>query len=45
MRCTKQDYRWQLDIYKRTWDPHSIDATSPEDIFGNRAYDFYKNPR
>lgn len=39
------NYRWQLDIYKRTWDPHSIDATSPEDIFGNRAYDFYKNPR
>lgn len=39
------NYRWQLDIYKRTWDPHSIDATSPEDIFGNRAYDFYKTPR
>ena len=39
------NYRWQLDIYKRTWDPHSIDATGPEDIFGNRAYDFYKNPR
>jgi GWxTD domain-containing protein len=39
------NYRWQLDIYKRTWDPHSIDAISPEDIFGNRAYDFYKNPR
>lgn len=39
------NYRWQLDIYKRTWDPHSIDATSPEDIFGNRASDFFKNPR
>lgn len=39
------NYRWQLEIYKRTWDPHSIDQTGPEDVFGNRAYDFYKNPR
>ncbi|MBK9290729.1 MAG: GWxTD domain-containing protein [Bacteroidetes bacterium] len=39
------NYRWQLDIYKRTWDPHSIDATRPEDIFGNRADDFFRTPR
>lgn len=39
------NYRWQLDIYKRTWDPNSIDATSPPDAFGNRATDFYRNPR
>lgn len=39
------NYRWQLDVYKRTWDPNSIDETGPEDAFGNRAYDFYKNPR
>lgn len=39
------NYRWQLEIYKRTWDPHSIDQTGPEDAFGNRAYDFYKNPK
>ncbi len=39
------NYRWQLDIYKRTWDPNNIDQAGPEDAFGNRAYDFYKNPR
>lgn len=39
------NYRWQLDIYKRTWDPNSIDQTGPEDTFGNRALDFYTNPR
>ena len=39
------NYRWQLEVYKRTWDPNSVDETGPEDIFGNRAFDFYKNPR
>ncbi|KAF0129162.1 MAG: hypothetical protein FD155_2651 [Bacteroidetes bacterium] len=39
------NYRWQLEIYKRTWDPNNIDDTGPEDAFGNKAYDFYKNPR
>jgi GWxTD domain-containing protein len=39
------NYRWQLDIYKRTWDPNNIDQAGPEDAFGNRAFDFYKNPR
>lgn len=39
------NYRWQLDIYKRTWDPNNIDQTSPDDAFGNRAYDYYKHPR
>jgi GWxTD domain-containing protein len=31
------NYRWQLDIYRRTWDPNSIDATAPQDTWGNRA--------
>lgn len=39
------NYRWQLEVYKRTWDPDNIDATGPDDAFGNKAYDFYKNPR
>ncbi len=39
------NYRWQLDVYKRTWDASNIDETGPEDAFGNKAYDFYKNPR
>lgn len=39
------NYRWQLDIYKRTWDPNSIDETAPPDAFGNRASDYYRNPR
>lgn len=40
------NYRWQYDIYKRTWDPYSIDQSDPGgDVFGRRAYDFYTNPR
>lgn len=39
------NYRWQLDIYKRTWDPNSIDDTRPDDTFGSRASDIFKNPR
>ncbi len=31
------NYRWQLDIYRRTWDPNSIDETAPQDTWGNRA--------
>lgn len=40
------NYRWQYDIYKRTWDPYSIDQADPGgDVFGRRAYDFFTNPR
>jgi GWxTD domain-containing protein len=31
------NYRWQLDIYRRTWDPNNIDETAPQDTWGNRA--------
>ncbi len=39
------NYRWQLDIYKRTWDPTSIDQAAPEDTWGNKATDYYNQPR
>lgn len=39
------NYRWQLDIYKRTWDPSSVDDVRPEDSWGNKATDYYKHPR
>lgn len=39
------NYRWQLDIYKRTWDPSSVDDIKPEDTWGNKATDYYKHPR
>jgi GWxTD domain-containing protein len=38
------NYRWQLDIYKRVWDPNNIDQTSPEDTWGNRASDYFNQP-
>ncbi|HOI32473.1 MAG: GWxTD domain-containing protein [Bacteroidales bacterium] len=37
------NYRWQLDIYRRTWDPNSIDETAPEDTWGNRATQIIKD--
>lgn len=39
------NYRWQLDIYKRVWDPNNIDQTSPEDTWGNRATKDFNHPR
>lgn len=39
------NYRWQLDIYKRVWDPNSIDQTTPDDTWGNRASRYYDQPR
>jgi GWxTD domain-containing protein len=38
------NYRWQLDIYKRVWDPNNIDQSSPEDTWGNRASDYFNQP-
>lgn len=39
------NYRWQLDIYKRTWDPNSVDQTAPPDAWGNKATEYYNQPR
>ncbi len=39
------NYRWQADIYSRTWDGGNIDDTRPEDIWGNKATDYFNNPR
>ncbi|MBU1368152.1 MAG: GWxTD domain-containing protein [Bacteroidetes bacterium] len=39
------NYRWQLDIYKRTWDPNSIDETAPQETWGNEASRNYSQPR
>lgn len=39
------NYRWQLDIYKRTWDPDNVDATAPQDTWGNEAGKNWDLPR
>ncbi len=39
------NYRWQHEIYKRTWDPSGIDDVRPPDAFGTRASDYYRDPR
>lgn len=39
------NYRWEYDIYGRANVSESVDDTGTGDIFGNKAYDFYKNPR
>lgn len=39
------NYRWEYDVYGRANTTESVDETHTGDHFGNRAFDFYRNPR
>lgn len=39
------NYRWKVELHRRDYDPASIDATGPPDAWGNKAEDYYRNPR
>lgn len=39
------NYRWQTEIYSRTWDPYSIDDARYPQTYGSFATDYYLQPR
>ncbi len=39
------NYRWRVELHRRDYDPQSVDATGPPDAWGNKAEDYYRNPR
>ncbi len=38
------NYRWQVDLHRRDFDPNNLDITRPPDAWGNQADKFYRNP-
>lgn len=38
------NYRWQTVIYRRTWDPHSVDDAVIPDTWGSKATQSYRQP-
>jgi GWxTD domain-containing protein len=38
------NYRWQTVIYRRTWDPQSIDDSQIPDTWGGKATQSYRQP-
>jgi GWxTD domain-containing protein len=39
------NYKWQIFLNSRWYDPYNVDAVAPPDIYGGEADDFYRNPR
>ena len=39
------NYHWQRDLYRRTWDPYSIDDVIVPNSYGSFATDYYMQPR
>jgi hypothetical protein len=39
------NYRWQVILNSRWYDPYNLDITRPPDIWGSRAEDYYRDPR
>ena len=39
------NYRWQVDLHRRDFDPSNLDITKPPDAWGNKANDYYNIPR
>jgi GWxTD domain-containing protein len=40
-----QNYKWQVFLNNRWYDPYNVDATKSPDIYGGQAEDYYRNPR
>jgi GWxTD domain-containing protein len=39
------NYKWQVFLNNRWYDPYSVDIEAPPDIYGGKADDYYRNPR
>ena len=39
------NYRWQVFLNNRWFDPYNMDVDKSPDIYGGRADDYYRNPR
>jgi GWxTD domain-containing protein len=39
------NYRWQIYLNNRWYDPFDLDASQTPDIWGGKANDYYRNPR
>jgi len=39
------NYKWQIFLNSRWYDPYSVDAENAPDIYGSEADDYYRNPR
>ena len=39
------NYRWQVEIYKRTFDPYSLDVERYPDVWGSNVNRYWENPR
>ena len=39
------NYRWQVNIYQRTWDPYNLDEKVIPPSYGSFATDYYMQPR
>lgn len=38
------NYRWQIDLNRRIYDPNNLDVTSPADSWGSHADKYFRNP-
>jgi GWxTD domain-containing protein len=39
------NYKWQIFLNSRWYDPYSVDIEQAPDIYGGKADDYYRNPR
>ena len=39
------NYKWQVFLNNRWYDPYSVDIETSPDIYGGKAEDYYRNPR
>jgi GWxTD domain-containing protein len=39
------NYKWQIFLNNRWYDPYSVDAEQAPEIYGGKAEDYYRNPR
>jgi GWxTD domain-containing protein len=40
-----QNYKWQVFLNSRWYDPYNVDVVNPPAIYGGEADDYYRNPR
>ncbi|MBP6871050.1 MAG: GWxTD domain-containing protein [Bacteroidales bacterium] len=40
-----QNYKWQVFLNNRWYDPYNVDANQAPGIYGGKADDYYRNPR
>ena len=38
------NYRWQVFVYNRTFDPYNVDISDYPDAWGSKVHDYWENP-